>query len=93
MQVLFYCHYPDLLLARRGSRLHALYRGLLDWAEQASTGAADVVLVNSEFTRRAWLARGPHANETTTGCASAHATHASAHTGVCAVQTSSQTHL
>ncbi len=52
-QVLFYCHYPDLLLARRGSRLHALYRGPLDWAEQASTGAADVVLVNSEYTRGA----------------------------------------
>ncbi len=51
MQVLFYCHYPDLLLARRGSRLRAMYRTPLDWAEQSSTGAADVILVNSEFTR------------------------------------------
>ena len=50
-QVLYYCHYPDLLLARRGSRIHALYRGPLDWAEQASTGAADIILVNSEYTR------------------------------------------
>ena len=60
-QVLFYCHYPDLLLARRGSRLHALYRGPLDWAEQASTGTADVVLVNSEYTRRACCRpKAPH---------------------------------
>lgn len=49
--MLFYCHFPDLLLARRRSRLHSLYRLPLDWAEQASTGAADCVLVNSRFTR------------------------------------------
>ena len=51
VQVLYYCHYPDLLLAQRGSRLRAAYRAPLDWAEQSSTGAADVILVNSEFTR------------------------------------------
>lgn len=54
--VLFYCHFPDLLLAKpraRGSlaaKIHALYRAPLDAVEQASTGAADALLVNSEFT-------------------------------------------
>lgn len=50
-RVLFYCHFPDLLLATRRSALHAAYRAPLDWAEQQSTGAADAVLVNSGFTQ------------------------------------------
>ena len=50
-QVLFYCHFPDLLLARRRSALHSLYRLPLDWGEQSSTGSADCILVNSKFTR------------------------------------------
>ena len=53
LQVLFYCHYPDMLLATRTSHLHRLYRAPLDWLEEQSTGAADQVLVNSEFTRGA----------------------------------------
>jgi alpha-1,3/alpha-1,6-mannosyltransferase len=54
--VLFYCHFPDLLLAKprpAGSLsawLHALDRRPLDAVEQASTGSADRILVNSEFT-------------------------------------------
>lgn len=54
--VLFYCHFPDLLLARPrapgsfSAALHAIYRKPLDAIEQASTGAADSLLVNSEFT-------------------------------------------
>ncbi len=50
-QVLFYCHFPDLLLAKRASVLHRLYRLPLDWAEEAATGLADRVVVNSAFTR------------------------------------------
>ena len=50
-QVLFYCHYPDMLLASRGSRMRQLYRAPIDWLEELSTGAADQVVVNSEFTR------------------------------------------
>ena len=37
-QVLFYCHFPDLLLASRGSRLRSLYRAPLDIIEQSATG-------------------------------------------------------
>ena len=60
--VLFYCHFPDLLLApprgvhapglpaRLGAALRSLYRAPLDALEQAATGAAEAVLVNSRFT-------------------------------------------
>ncbi|MEO2193085.1 MAG: alpha-1,3/1,6-mannosyltransferase ALG2 [bacterium] len=50
-RVLFYCHFPDLLLAKPTSWVHRLYRAPLDALEQASTGMAHRVLVNSEFTR------------------------------------------
>lgn len=50
-KVIFYCHFPDLLLASPKSMLHKLYRGPLDAVEEWSTGLADRVLVNSDFTR------------------------------------------
>ena len=37
-QVLFYCHFPDMLLATRSSRLRALYRAPIDALEQRTTG-------------------------------------------------------
>ncbi len=49
--VVYYCHYPDQLLAeapRRG--LYALYRAPLDRLEVPAMRAADRVLVNSRFT-------------------------------------------
>ncbi|KAL6773905.1 ALG2 [Auxenochlorella protothecoides x Auxenochlorella symbiontica] len=49
--VLFYCHFPDLLLAAPTTRLHRFYRAPLDWLEQATTGTADLVVVNSRFTQ------------------------------------------
>lgn len=51
LQVLFYCHHPDLLLTQRRSRVHSLYRAPLDFAEQATTGKADKLLVNSLYTQ------------------------------------------
>jgi len=48
---IFYCHYPDLLLSYGRSGLKKLYRLPLDWLEQFSTGLADIVLVNSDFTK------------------------------------------
>lgn len=50
MRVLFYCHFPDLLLSQRASMIKSLYRMPLDYLEQSSTGAADLILVNSNFT-------------------------------------------
>lgn len=49
-KILFYCHFPDLLLAQHTTKLRRLYRAPLNWIEQTTTGMADCVLVNSEFT-------------------------------------------
>ena len=49
-KVLFYCHYPDLLLTLRKSPVKKLYRYLIDWVESFTTSCADLVLVNSHFT-------------------------------------------
>ena len=47
---LFYCHFPDMLLASRATLLRRLYRAPVDCVEQASTGCASTVLVNSRYT-------------------------------------------
>jgi alpha-1,3/alpha-1,6-mannosyltransferase len=73
-RVLFYCHYPDQLLAPRGSLLRAAYRAPFDAWEQVTTGLADGVLVNSRFTGGAfaaafpWLHRGGVAPEVLYPC-------------------------
>lgn len=50
-KVLFYCHYPDLLLTDRGSFLKSLYRAPLDYLEGWTTAQAHTILVNSLFTK------------------------------------------
>ncbi|KAI9780572.1 MAG: Alpha-1,3-mannosyltransferase-like protein [Peltula sp. TS41687] len=52
-RVLFYCHFPDKLLAGDGRRggVKWLYRLPFDRLEEWSTAAADGLLVNSRFTR------------------------------------------
>ncbi|KAB8234553.1 GDP-Man:Man(1)GlcNAc(2)-PP-dolichol alpha-1,3-mannosyltransferase [Aspergillus alliaceus] len=55
-RVLFYCHFPDQLLARvEGSPLlkfiKGVYRGPFDWFEGWAMGASDAVVANSRFTR------------------------------------------
>jgi len=49
---LFYCHFPDLLLSAGRSGLKGLYRYPLDWMEEFTTGLADVIFVNSGFTKQ-----------------------------------------
>eukprot|EP00249_Psilotum_nudum_P014200 c24717_g1_i1 orf=146-1396(-) len=49
-KVIFYCHFPDLLLAQHTTRLRKFYRWFIDWLEEKTTGMADCVLVNSQFT-------------------------------------------
>lgn len=49
-KVLFYCHFPDMLLTQRATWLKQWYRAPLDWLEEKTTGMADCVLVNSKFT-------------------------------------------
>lgn len=54
-RIVFYCHFPDLLLTQRKSFLKKLYRAPLDWLEELTTGMADSVLVNSNFTAETFL--------------------------------------
>uniref|UniRef100_A0A7S1PIT9 Alpha-1,3/1,6-mannosyltransferase ALG2 n=1 Tax=Percolomonas cosmopolitus TaxID=63605 RepID=A0A7S1PIT9_9EUKA len=52
--ILFYCHFPDKLLAlNRDSRnpFRRIYRWIFDYIEEWSMRQADVILVNSKFTR------------------------------------------
>jgi len=63
-RVVFYCHFPDLLLAPDRSaslgaiqanrslkgRVRALYRAPIDKIEELTTGCADKIVVNSGFT-------------------------------------------
>ncbi|WCJ25007.1 Alpha-1 3/1 6-mannosyltransferase ALG2 [Euphorbia peplus] len=49
-KVVFYCHFPDLLLAQHTTVLQRLYRKPIDYAEEVTTGMADMILVNSKFT-------------------------------------------
>lgn len=49
--VIFYCHFPDQLLSKKGGFLKKLYRQPLDWLEEKTTGMADKIFVNSAFTR------------------------------------------
>lgn len=50
-RVLFYCHFPDQLLAQRGSVVKKLYRQPFDALEQWTTGISDRIVVNSNFTK------------------------------------------
>lgn len=49
-KIVFYCHFPDQLLTSRQTLLKKAYRSPLDRLEEWSTGLADHILVNSEFT-------------------------------------------
>nr|XP_029120031.1 alpha-1,3/1,6-mannosyltransferase ALG2 isoform X3 [Elaeis guineensis] len=50
MKIIFYCHFPDLVLAQHTTALRRTYRKPVDMIEEATTGMADVILVNSRFT-------------------------------------------
>lgn len=60
LPVVFYCHFPDkLLVQQRGggwlySALRAVYRCPFDLLEEFCIGASSSVLVNSDFTARAF---------------------------------------
>ena len=53
--VVFYCHYPDKLLVQNRNSMSIwkkLYRKTLDLMEELSTGSANTILVNSQFTAK-----------------------------------------
>ncbi|CAL5015169.1 unnamed protein product [Urochloa decumbens] len=62
-KIAFYCHFPDLLLAQHTTMLRRLYRKPIDMIEEATTGMADLILVNSKFTATTFARtfRGLHA--------------------------------
>ncbi|KAJ1404647.1 Mannosyltransferase ALG2 [Sesbania bispinosa] len=49
-KVVFYCHFPDLLLAQHSTFIRRMYRKPIDYVEEITTGLADLILVNSNFT-------------------------------------------
>ncbi|TDL18460.1 glycosyltransferase family 4 protein [Rickenella mellea] len=66
-RVVFYCHFPDKLLAngefvdgndeakrrkRKQALLKRVYRFPMDWLEEKTTEQADILLANSQFTAR-----------------------------------------
>ncbi|KAL1597743.1 Alpha-1,3-mannosyltransferase-like protein [Paraconiothyrium brasiliense] len=59
IRVIFYCHFPDKLLAKKGGLLKTLYRGPFDWLESWSTGCSDTIVVNSNFTKGVFAAAFP----------------------------------
>ncbi|KAF4984533.1 hypothetical protein FZEAL_309 [Fusarium zealandicum] len=59
--ILFYCHFPDLLLAQgRDAALKRLYRRPFDWLEEWTMGFASAVAVNSGFTKGVVARTWPH---------------------------------
>ena len=50
-RVLFYCHFPDQLLAKKGGFAKKLYRVPFDALEEWTTGVSDRIVVNSTFTK------------------------------------------
>ncbi|XP_047330633.1 alpha-1,3/1,6-mannosyltransferase ALG2 [Impatiens glandulifera] len=53
-KVVFYCHFPDLLLAQHTTLLRRIYRKPIDFMEEITTGMADLIFVNSKFTASAF---------------------------------------
>ncbi|CAK7272693.1 Alpha-1,3-mannosyltransferase-like protein [Sporothrix epigloea] len=67
--ILFYCHFPDLLLVKsRQAWWKRLYRLPFDALEQWSMGFADAVAVNSRFTKAVVTETWPRLAEKVQGC-------------------------
>ncbi|KAJ7070364.1 alpha-1,3-mannosyltransferase ALG2 [Mycena belliarum] len=73
--VVFYCHFPDKLLAngefsegnlrkKRVGLLKRIYRYPMDWLEEVTTRQADVILSNSNFTARVFRSYFPSIRKT-----------------------------
>ncbi|PPR06229.1 hypothetical protein CVT24_000620 [Panaeolus cyanescens] len=73
-RVVFYCHFPDKLLANgafvegrlvnNAGILKRLYRLPMDWLEEVTTRQADVILANSRFTARVFKSYFPSIKQT-----------------------------
>ncbi|KAL7069381.1 putative alpha-1,3-mannoyltransferase protein [Cryptosporidium serpentis] len=55
-KLIFYCHFPDKLLSRRTySGISKLYRDIFNYLEEIGLKYADLVFVNSIFTRQTYI--------------------------------------
>ncbi|KAK9364791.1 hypothetical protein V1509DRAFT_635166 [Lipomyces kononenkoae] len=63
-RILFYCHFPDKLLAIRKSLIKRFYRIPFDAIEAYTTSQADILLVNSRFTQRMFRQEFPGIDRT-----------------------------
>ncbi|KAL8046668.1 hypothetical protein ABFX02_08G191900 [Erythranthe guttata] len=61
-KVVFYCHFPDMLLAQHTTILRRIYRKPIDFLEEITTGMADLILVNSKFTASTFAKTFNHLN-------------------------------
>lgn len=59
-KIFFFCHFPDKLLATRGSLLKRAYRAPIDTLEEVTTACADSIVVNSKFTQSIFKQNFPH---------------------------------
>ena len=53
-KIIFYCHFPDRLLAPQRGGWYRWYRAPIDLLEEVATGMAHRVVVNSKFTAAAF---------------------------------------
>ena len=58
-KVVYYCHFPDLLLTPGRDLIYGLYRRPFDYLEKAGTAMSHAILVNSLFTREVLLETFP----------------------------------
>uniref|UniRef100_A0A915Q5L1 Alpha-1,3/1,6-mannosyltransferase ALG2 n=1 Tax=Setaria digitata TaxID=48799 RepID=A0A915Q5L1_9BILA len=62
-RLIFYCHFPDQLLTERKSMLKKFYRVFIDWFETWTMTMADLICVNSEFTKEIVIKTFPQIHE------------------------------
>lgn len=53
-KIVFYCHFPDQLLVPERGGWYRWYRAPIDRLEELTTGMADRIMVNSEYTAAAF---------------------------------------
>jgi alpha-1,3/alpha-1,6-mannosyltransferase len=53
-KIIFYCHFPDQLVAPQRAGWYRWYRAPIDRLEEVTTGMAHRILVNSEYTAAAF---------------------------------------
>jgi alpha-1,3/alpha-1,6-mannosyltransferase len=58
-KVVYYCHYPDLLLTAERDLVYGLYRRPFDYLEEVGTAMAHAIVVNSLFTKGVLLETFP----------------------------------